>query len=43
VRNAGWIYLLYHGKIIELGTHSDLLKNGSLYAQRYARQFSGQG
>lgn len=40
VRNANWIYVLDHGKIVEQGTHAVLLEQGALYAQLYARQFS---
>jgi len=40
VRNANWIYVLDGGRIVEDGTHSDLLDRGMLYAQLYSRQFA---
>ncbi|MHB0923633.1 MAG: ABC transporter ATP-binding protein [Bellilinea sp.] len=40
VRNASWIFVLDHGRIVEQGTHNDLLQKGELYSQLYARQFS---
>ncbi len=40
VRNASWIFVLDHGRIVEQGTHTDLLQKGELYSQLYARQFS---
>jgi ABC-type multidrug transport system fused ATPase/permease subunit len=43
VRNANWIYVLDHGKIVEQGTHAELLVHGALYAQLYARQFTDPG
>lgn len=40
VRNAGWIFVLDHGRIVEQGTHAELMDTGKLYAKLYARQFS---
>jgi ATP-binding cassette subfamily B protein len=30
-----------HGKIIEIGTHNELLKKGGFYAELYQSQFAG--
>lgn len=42
VRNADWIFVLDHGKIVEQGSHVELLQKGEHYAQLYSRQFSDQ-
>ncbi|MGG5172612.1 ABC transporter ATP-binding protein [Pseudarthrobacter sp. J1738] len=42
VRDANLILVLDHGKIVEQGTHAQLLENSQLYASLYQSQFSGQ-
>jgi ABC-type multidrug transport system fused ATPase/permease subunit len=39
VRNADVILTLDEGKIVERGSHEELLENGGLYADLYQRQF----
>jgi len=39
VRRADRLVLLDHGRIVEKGTHADLLAQGGLYARLYQRQF----
>jgi ATP-binding cassette, subfamily B, multidrug efflux pump len=39
VRNANWVYVVDHGRIVEHGTHNDLLKRKGLYSDLYERQF----
>jgi ATP-binding cassette, subfamily B, multidrug efflux pump len=39
IRNADLICVVDDGQIIERGTHDELLVNGALYANLYARQF----
>src|SRR5690606_18404113 len=38
VENAQWIIVLEDGKIIEEGTHKDLLKMNGWYKEQYDRQ-----
>ena len=35
------IYVVDRGKIVDWGTHRDLLERGGLYSQLYAEQFDG--
>jgi ATP-binding cassette subfamily B multidrug efflux pump len=39
VRNADRIYVIDEGRIVEQGTHSELLERGGLYRDLYERQF----
>jgi ATP-binding cassette, subfamily B, multidrug efflux pump len=38
VRNAGRIIVLSHGRIVEIGTHDELLSSGRAYADLYQKQ-----
>jgi ATP-binding cassette subfamily B protein len=38
VRNAGRIIVLSHGRIVEIGTHGELLSSGGAYADLYQKQ-----
>jgi ABC-type multidrug transport system fused ATPase/permease subunit len=40
IRCADRICVVDSGRIVELGTHDDLLRAGGLYADLYARQFA---
>ncbi|WP_246060479.1 ABC transporter ATP-binding protein [Nocardioides dongxiaopingii] len=40
VRNADQILVLDDGRIVEFGTHTDLLRRGGLYAELYRTQFA---
>ena len=42
VRNADRIVVVAEGRIIEEGTHAELLKQGGLYRRLYEMQFAGQ-
>ncbi|WP_370623529.1 ATP-binding cassette domain-containing protein [cf. Phormidesmis sp. LEGE 11477] len=42
VQNADQIAVLDHGKVVETGTHTELLQQGNYYAQLCAIQFSKQ-
>ena len=39
VREANLVVVLDHGRIVERGTHDELLARGGLYAELYRRQF----
>jgi ATP-binding cassette subfamily B protein len=41
IRNADLILVMNEGKIIEKGTHKELLARGGFYAQLYNSQFLG--
>lgn len=43
VRRADRLVVLEHGRIVEEGTHADLLARGGLYARLYRRQFREEG
>jgi ABC-type multidrug transport system fused ATPase/permease subunit len=38
VRGADLIYVLDHGQVVEIGSHSELLKRGGLYARLWTMQ-----
>jgi ATP-binding cassette, subfamily B, bacterial len=40
IRTADMIFVLDHGRLIEHGTHTELLHRGGLYAQLYAHQYA---
>jgi ATP-binding cassette subfamily B protein len=42
VREAGQILVIDAGRVVEAGTHSELLAAGGLYAELYRTQFAGQ-
>jgi ABC-type multidrug transport system fused ATPase/permease subunit len=42
VENANRIVVLDKGRIVEIGTHRELLVAGRTYAKLYQIQFSGQ-
>ena len=42
VRNADLILVMRQGRVVEQGTHADLLGQGGVYAELYNSQFSGQ-
>ncbi len=39
IRNAGQVLVIDEGRIVERGTHRELLERGGLYADLYSRQF----
>jgi ATP-binding cassette subfamily B protein len=39
VRRADRLVVLNHGRVVEEGSHADLLARGGLYARLYQRQF----
>ncbi len=43
IRNADQVLVLCRGRIIERGTHAELLERGGFYYKLYASQFEGAG
>jgi len=43
IKNAKVIIVMNHGKIIETGTHEELLAKNGFYAEMYNSQFLGKG
>ncbi|MGD8866117.1 MAG: ABC transporter ATP-binding protein [Gemmatimonadales bacterium] len=41
IQNADRILVMHHGKLVEEGTHAELLEKGELYARLYELQFAG--
>ena len=41
IKNADIIFVMNEGKIIEIGTHGELLRKGGFYSQLYKSQFLG--
>lgn len=39
VRKANWVYVVDHGRIVDQGTHDELLDHKGLYSDLYERQF----
>jgi len=42
VRRADVIFVIDAGRVVEQGTHEELLQSGGLYAKLYELQFSGE-
>ena len=42
IRNADVILMMEHGRIVEKGTHQDLLAAKGRYAELYQSQFAGR-
>lgn len=42
IKDADWIYVMREGRIVEQGTHGNLLSAGSAYAELYAKQLSSE-
>ncbi|MCK4413405.1 MAG: ABC transporter ATP-binding protein [Candidatus Eisenbacteria sp.] len=42
IRRADQILVVHHGRILERGTHAELLAQGGLYARLYRLQFRGE-
>ena len=40
IQNADCIYVIAHGKILEQGSHAELLAQNGVYARSYQRQFA---
>ena len=43
IRNADVILMMEHGRIVEQGTHTELLAAKGRYAELYHSQFAGRG
>ena len=43
IRNADVILMMEHGRIVERGTHAELLAAKGRYADLYHSQFAGRG
>jgi ABC-type multidrug transport system fused ATPase/permease subunit len=43
IRNADVILMMEHGRIVERGTHAELLAAKGRYAELYHSQFAGRG
>jgi ABC-type multidrug transport system fused ATPase/permease subunit len=41
VRRADRILVMHHGRLVEQGSHSDLLAKGGIYEKLYRLQYSG--
>ena len=41
IRDAEMILVMNHGRIVETGTHAQLLEKGGFYAELYNAQFTG--
>jgi ATP-binding cassette subfamily B multidrug efflux pump len=41
VREADWIVVIEEGRIVEQGTHAELLRSGGHYAELWRRQSGG--
>jgi ATP-binding cassette subfamily B protein len=42
IQDVDWIIVLQHGRIVEVGTHAELLRRGGVYFRLYELQYRGQ-